>query len=75
MIAVHVAVLATVNVRDLQIIQIGEDLVEVDGLGLFNDGNVEGCMDTSVSRRMHKAGSDGKESHKGFADHYLLTKQ
>ena len=77
MVAVNV-ITSTVNVRDLQVIQIGEDLVEVDGLGLFNDGDVKGGMDTSVSGRMHKAGGDGTESHKGFADHsfyYLLNKQ
>ena len=77
MVIVNV-ILATVNVRNLKVIKIGKDLVEVDGLGLFNDGDIEGGMDTSVSGRMHKAGGDGTESHKGFANHsvyYLLTKQ
>lgn len=68
MVAVDV-IAATVNVRDLQVIQIGEDLVEVDGLGLFNDGDVERGMDTGVSGSRHKAGGDGTEGHEGFADH------
>ena len=77
MVVVNV-ILATVNVRDLKVIQIGKDLVEVDGLGLFNDGDVERGMDTSISRCLRKAGGDGTKSQKGFADHsfyYILTKQ
>ena len=78
MIVVNV-IFATVNIRDLQVIKIGEELVEVDGLGLFNDGDIERGMDTSVSGCMHKAGGDGTESHKSFADrhsvYYLLIKQ
>ena len=85
MIVVNV-ITATVNVRDLQVIKIGEELVEVDGLGLFNDGDIERGMDTSISGRMHKAQSYGTESHKRFnrfanpnisrhSVYYLLTKQ
>ena len=65
MIVVNV-ITATVNVRDLQVIKIGEELVEVDGLGLFNDGDIERGMDTSVSGRIHKGESHGTESHKRF---------